>query len=97
MIDINSQLQLLQVKLQQLLKNYQQLQKENGQLKKELTKKSAELNTLKETTQNIQQQIDVLKLSKSGFDATEKVILEKRIDVYLKEIDKCLALLNSEA
>ncbi|MBC7650357.1 MAG: hypothetical protein H7101_01255 [Deinococcales bacterium] len=95
MIDINSQLQLLQVKLQQLLKNYQQLQKENGQLKKELIKKLAEVSSLKETTQNIQQQIDVLKLSKSGFDTTEKVILEKRIDIYLKEIDKCLALLNA--
>ena len=95
MIDINSQLQLLQVKLQQLLKNYQQLQKENGQLKKELTKKLAEVSSLKETTQNIQQKIDVLKLSKSGFDITEKVILEKRIGIYLKEIDNCLALLNA--
>jgi prefoldin subunit 5 len=95
MIDINSQLQLLQVKLQQLLKNYQQLQKENGQLKKELTKKSAETNELKEKVQQVEQQIDVLKLSKSGFDETEKVVLEKRIDIYLKEIDKCLALLNN--
>ena len=94
MIDINSQLQLLQVKLQQLLKNYQQLQKENGQLKKELSKKSEEANGLKEKMQNLAQQIDVLKLSKSGFDETEKVVLEKRIDIYLKEIDTCLALLN---
>ena len=70
------------------------MQKENGQLKKELVKKSVEINIGKEKLQNFQQQIDVLKLSKSGFDATEKVVLEKRIDIYLKEIDKCLALLN---
>ena len=94
MSDIHSQLQTLQVRLQQLIKNYQQLQKENGQLKKELVKKSVEINIGKEKLQNFQQQIDVLKLSKSGFDATEKVVLEKRIDIYLKEIDKCLALLN---
>ena len=95
MIDINSQLQLLQVKLQQLLKNYQLLQKENGQLKKELVKKLVEINEGKEKLQNFEQQIDVLKLSKSGFDETEKVVLEKRLDIYLKEIDKCLALLSS--
>lgn len=95
MIDINSQLQLLQVKLQVLLKSYQQLQKQNVQLKKELGKKSAEAIEAKEKLQAIEQQIDVLKLSKSGFDQTEKVVLEKRIDIYLKEIDKCLALLNS--
>ena len=94
MSDIHSQLQTLQVRLQQLIKNYQQLQKENGQLKKELVKKSVEINIGKEKLQNFQQQIDVLKLSKSGFDVTEKVVLEKRIDIYLKEIDKCLALLN---
>ncbi len=95
MVDINSQLQLLQTKLQALLKNYQQLQKENVQLKKELGKKSGEAIEAKEKLQTIQQQIDILKLSKSGFDETEKVLLEKRIDIYLKEIDKCLALLNN--
>lgn len=95
MIDINSQLQLLQTKLQALLKNYKQLQNENVQLKKELGKKSAEAIEAKEKLQTIQQQIDVLKLSKNGFDETEKVVLGKRIDIYLKEIDKCLVLLNN--
>ena len=95
MIDINSQLQVLHVKLQALLKNYQHLQKENVQLKKALEKKSTETIEAKEKLQAIAQQIDILKLSKNGFDETEKVVLEKRIDIYLKEIDKCLALLNT--
>ena len=95
MSDINSLLQTLQVRLQQLIKNYQQMQKENVQLKKNLAKKDAEAIELKEKFQKFEQQMDVLKLSKSGIDETEKVLLEKRIDIYLKEIDKCLVLLNS--
>ena len=95
MSDINNQLQQLQTKLQQLLKNYKQLQKENVQLKNLLVKKSNELTETINKLQAIQQQIDILKLSKSGFDDTEKIVLEKRIDIYLKEIDKCLGLLNS--
>ena len=95
MIDINSQLQVLHVKLQALLKNYQHLQKENVQLKKALGKKLTEAIEATEKLHTIQQQIDILKLSKNGFDETEKVVLEKRIDIYLKEIDKCLALLNT--
>jgi hypothetical protein len=37
----------------------------------------------------------VLKLGVSGWNDHEKAELEKRIDVYLKEIDKCIALLNN--
>ncbi|MDI9365783.1 MAG: hypothetical protein QM541_12585 [Flavobacterium sp.] len=96
MIDINSQLLALQVRLQQLIKNYHQLQKESVQLKKNLAKKESELATKDEEMQKLQHQLDALKLTKSVFDETEKALLEKRIDIYLKEIEKCLALLNSE-
>ncbi len=97
MTDINSQLQALQVRLQQLIKNYQLLQKENALLKKNLAKKVIEKDAQDVQIQKLQQQLDALKLTKSAFDETERHLLEKRIDVYLKEIEKCMALLNSEA
>jgi cell division septum initiation protein DivIVA len=97
MSDINSQLQVLQVRLQQLIKSYQQLQKENVQLKKNLAKRETEVATKKDHMQKLQHQLDALKLTKSAFDETERTLLEKRIDIYLREIEKCLALLNSEA
>ena len=43
----------------------------------------------------IQQQIDVLKLGSGSLNEEEKNALGKRIDIYLKEIEKCLALLNT--
>ncbi len=94
MSDINNQLVQLQQKLQLLIKNYQQLQREHVQLKKELEKTNTQLQEKNEHLQAIQQQIDVLKLGKAAFNEEEKLVLEKRINIYLKEIDKCLSLLN---
>ena len=39
--------------------------------------------------------MDVVKLGSGNLNEAEKNALSKRIDVYLKEIDKCLALLNT--
>ena len=94
-MDIDARLKTIQAKLQQLLRQYQLLQKENARLKKEL-QKSQEISGAKtEQLETLQQQVDVLKLGVSGWNENEKAELEQRIDVYLKEIDKCIALLNT--
>jgi hypothetical protein len=94
-MDLDARLKAIQLKLQQVLKQYQLLQKENAQLKKEL-ERSHQANSEKTTQlQALQQQVDVLKLGVSGWNDEEKLELEKRIDVYLKEIDKCISLLNN--
>jgi len=94
-MDIEARLKAIQLKLQQLLKQYQLLQKENTQLKKELAKSQQNNSEKTEQLQTLQQQVDVLKLGVRGWGEQEKEELEKRIDVYLKEIDKCIALLNN--
>ncbi len=95
MVELDLQIKSIQDKLQLLVKQHQLLQKENGKLKKELEKATL-LNTEKEQSlQNLQQQLDVLKLGSGNLDHAEKLALGKRIDAYLKEIDKCLALLNT--
>lgn len=95
MVELDLQIKAIQDKLQQLLKQHQLLQKENGKLKKEL-EKAQMLNGEKEQgLQSLKQQVDVLKLGSGNLDAAEKNALGKRIDTYLKEIDKCLALLNT--
>jgi hypothetical protein len=94
-MDIDARLKAIQMKLQQVLKQYQLLQKENVQLKKELQKSQQNNADKTEQLQVLQQQVDVLKLGVSGWNDQEKEELEKRIDVYLKEIDKCIALLNN--
>ena len=89
MQQIENQLLSIHQKLQNLLKQYQLLQKENTQLKKELEKNKAQLTTQENTQQA------TFKLNSNGKTDEEKVALEKRIDKYLAEIDKCLLLLNS--
>jgi hypothetical protein len=95
--NIDIQLKSLQLKLQQLLKQYKLLQKENEQLKKEITtlKTNAENNA--QLTQTLQQTIDVKSVVLHQKNSSDKVALEKRIDQYLQEIDKCLLLLNAQS
>jgi chromosome segregation ATPase len=94
-MDIDTRLKTIQAKLQQVLKQYQLLQKENTQLKKELGNFKQSISEKTDQLQALQQQADVLKLGVKGWNEDEKAELEKRIDVYLKEIDKCIALLNN--
>lgn len=95
MVDLDLQIKSIQDKLQQLLKQQALLQKENQKLKKELEKSIVVSDEKEKSLQVIRQQIDVLKLGAGNLNNAEKNALGKRIDVYLKEIDKCLALLNT--
>lgn len=96
MVDLDLQIRSIQDKLQQLLKQQAVLQKENQRLKKELDRSVAENAEKEQSLQSIQHQVDALKLGSGNLlNDTEKNALSKRIDGYLKEIDKCLALLNT--
>ena len=95
MVDLDLQIKSIQEKLQQLLKQQAVLQRENQRLKKELDKATGLLEEKQSLMQSLQQQMDVVKLGSGNLNEAEKNALGKRIDVYLKEIDKCLALLNT--
>lgn len=95
MVDLDLQIKSIQDKLQQLLKQQALLQKENQKLKKELEKSIVVSDEKEKSLEVIRQQVDVLKLGAGNLNNAEKNALGKRIDVYLKEIDKCLALLNT--
>ncbi|MCA6448931.1 MAG: hypothetical protein IM584_09130 [Chitinophagaceae bacterium] len=95
MVNLDQQIKSIQDKLQQLLKQQVLLQKENLQLRKELEKATA-LNAEKQhLVVTLQQQVDAVKLGSGSLNEAEKAALSKRIDGYLKEIDQCLALLNT--
>jgi hypothetical protein len=95
MVDLDLQIKIIHEKLHQLMKQKSMLQKENQKLTKELEKAISINQEREKNLQNVQQQIDVLKLGSGSLNEDEKNALGKRIDVYLKEIDKCLALLNT--
>ncbi len=96
MLDLELYINRIQDKIQQLTRSKQLLARENQRLEKELEKARALLAEKDGQLQNIQQQLDALQLgTTSSRSPEEKAELEKRINGYLKEIDRCLALLNT--
>jgi hypothetical protein len=81
-------------KITLLVKQYLALQKENERLKDDLKKIQTRSEMISRDAEKIRQQADVLKLSGRGLEETDKRMLEKRLNQYVREIDKCIALLH---
>ena len=94
MSDVEKQLKRIQDKLQQVLKEHGALQKENLRLKEELDKNRAQSFNHQQTIEDLKQQVDVLKISSGDWEEGDKKEFEKRINSYIKEIDRCIALLS---
>lgn len=88
------QIKRIEEKVQQLLKDFAVQQKENLRLVKENEKLTAELQAKGDEINHLQLKIDKLQLATIDMDADSKKELEKRIDIYIKEIDRCLELLH---
>jgi predicted nucleic acid-binding Zn-ribbon protein len=88
-------LKRIQDKLQQLLKLHTALQKENSRLKEELDKSKQQTGQHNKNIDELKQQVNVLKLNAGEMSEVDKKEFEKRINSYLKEIDRCIALLSS--
>jgi phage tail tube protein FII len=94
MSDLEVQLKRIQDKLQQVLKDHSALQKENLRLKEELDKNRTQSFVNQQTIEDLKQQVDVLKITSGDWDQNDKKEFEKRINSYIKEIDRCIALLS---
>jgi predicted RecB family endonuclease len=94
MSDFEKQLKRIQDKLQQVLKEYAALQKENLRLKEELDKNRTQSFSHQQNIEDLKQQVDVLKITSGDWDPNDKKEFEKRINSYIKEIDRCIALLS---
>jgi chromosome segregation ATPase len=87
MVVLNESIAQLQEKIQLLLKAYKSIQKENQQLQKEAVALQQRQALGKQT---------LAQLSGGGISSdAEKQKLQQKIDAYLKEIDKCIALLHA--
>lgn len=95
MITTEQHLKSIQDKLQQLLKNYTAMQKENVKLKEELADAQQKATAQQKIADELKQQVSILKLSSGEMNEAEKKEFEKRINGYLKEIDRCIALLEN--
>ena len=88
------QLKRIQDKLQQLLKQQASVRKENEKLKEELGIAREKLSLQQLYLDELRQQVSILKLNAGGMNERDKKEIEKKINSYLKEIDRCIALLS---
>jgi chromosome segregation ATPase len=87
-------LKRIQDKLQQLLKQHAAIQKENSTLKKELEASQQKISSQQKNADELKQQVSILKVSAGDMSEADKKEFEKRINGYLKEIDRCIAMLG---
>ena len=87
-------LKRIQDKLQQLLKQHAVLQKENSKLKEELDAAKQKTVQHQKSTDELKQQVSILKVSAGDMSEADKKEFEKRINGYLKEIDRCITMLG---
>ena len=94
MVETEVQLKRIQTKLQQLLKQHIVLQKENSLLKEELQGTKTQLAAREGSIDNLKQQVNVLRYSNGEMNDADKKEFEKKINSYVKEIDRCITMLS---
>ena len=89
-----TQLKRIQEKLQVLVKQYAATQKENTQLREQLSQCREDSVTQHKNIDALKQQVNVLRLNAGDMNEPDKKEFEKKINTYLKEIDRCIAMLG---
>ena len=87
-------LKRIQEKLQQLLKQHAAVLKENNKLRGELDSARQKLMVQQKSADELKQQVSILRVNAGEMNEKDKKEFEKRINGYLKEIDRCIALLG---
>jgi len=93
MEQLELQVRRIHDKLQQVLRQREALLKENHKLKDELQQLRQSENDRVGQVDQLKQQVEILKVKKGEMPLEEKALLEKRLSQYIREIDRCIALL----
>ena len=93
-MNVDQQFTVLYEKLQNLLRQHHRLERENEKLREELaaSKKKEEITIGK--VEELHQQIAILKLAAGEMTEKDKKTFERRLNQYIKEIDKAIAYLS---
>ncbi|MEO6454819.1 MAG: hypothetical protein ABIN97_12135 [Ginsengibacter sp.] len=81
-------------KLQQLLKKDAFLQKENETLARELQELKEKEKSYKTDIFSLSEKINILKAASGNMTEADQREFEKRIDQYIKQINKCIGMLS---
>jgi phage host-nuclease inhibitor protein Gam len=94
MPEIENDIKRVKSKLQQLLKQYQALQKENERLQQEANDMRIARQRDTAEIEQLRQQVSILKSAMGQLTEADKKAFDKQLSRYIKDIDKCIALLG---
>lgn len=93
-MDLDDQIKIFQEKLQAMLKKFVVIQKENSNLKQDLEKCKKNLAEKEIQVEVLQQKVDILHMTSISMDETSRKELNKRIQTYIDDIEKCIQSLK---
>ena len=95
MSELDKLVTLIEGKSRKLVKRKNELSEENSKLKNQLAEMKAVIEQQQQTINELKDKHQVLKIAKTieGEDDSKDSV--KQLDIYIKEIDRCIALLNS--
>ena len=94
MTELDEQIKRIHNKLQSLLKEHSSLEKEKNSLQQEIKTARQKLVQQQTHIDELKQQLSVLQLAAGDMNDTDKKQFEKRINGYIKEIDRCISMLG---
>jgi len=90
---LDQQFNTINDKLHLLLKQYARLQKENERLKEELDISRQKQKEADQRLEEYQEQLSILKITSGDMNDKDKKDFEKKVNQYIREIDKCITFL----
>ncbi len=94
MQEIEGQIARVQVKLQELLKRQANLLKEKAALQQKLAILQADNSVQEKKIKLLEEQQQIFKAAASKMNEADKKAFDLTINRYIREIDKCIALLS---
>ncbi|HWV68945.1 hypothetical protein [Chitinophaga sp.] len=96
-------IQRVEERLHLLVKKLQQVQAENALLKEEVSIQQQELQQQQQAVQGLEERLQLMKIASTAQGTTTTIAEDEafkkeirgKINDYIKEIDRCIALLNS--
>lgn len=91
---VDQQFTALTEKVQQLLQRHHRLQRENEGLREELRQLRMRDVAWQRKAEELLQQVAVLKLAAGEMSEADKKTFERKLNQYIKEIDRAIAYLS---
>ena len=93
-MSVDNQFNSINDKLQLLLRQQARLKKENEKLRTELDACQQKEATYQQRIDELGQQIHILKMSAGEMSEKDRRDFEKKLNQYIKEIDRCIGFLS---